>query len=140
MSGSQQAQALPVKVYRTAQRVVVAMPMAGVEPEDIAVEVAVTDTGASRLVVHSRGRGELKGIKQQLADEWQPGEYTRELLLPAPVDGELANVTYGNGILVVALPIVAQARPAHITLEALATTRGLHAGHMGNPVRPYARA
>ena len=130
-----QMHSVPAKIYQTPLRVMVAAPMPGLEPEDISVEV----TSSPALVIRGRQRGELKGLKQELLNEWNVGEYERMITLPTAVDGALANVTYGNGVLVVALPIAAQTRPAHLTLAALNSTRGLHAGNMGRPIRPYAR-
>ena len=40
-----------------------------------------------------------------------PGPYCRELTLPLPVDGTMANVTYRNGILVVVLPLADATHP-----------------------------
>jgi HSP20 family protein len=136
MAIPQQVHSVPAKVYRTPLRVMAAVPMPGLEPADISVEV----TASSALVIRGRQRGELKGIKDELLNEWHAGQYERLIALPTSVDGELANVTYGNGVLVVALPIAPQTRPAQLTLAALSATRGLHAGNMGRPVRPYARA
>lgn len=127
---------VPAKVYRTPLRVMVAVPMPGLEPTDITVEV----TSSSSLVIRGRQRGALKGIKDEILNEWNAGQYERLIALPTAVDGALANVTYGNGVLVVVLPIAIQTRPAHLTLAALSATRGLHAGNMGRPIRPYARA
>ena len=36
-----------------------------------------------------------------LVDEWSVGAYHRELDLPVTVDAERANVSYGNGVLLV---------------------------------------
>ena len=127
---------VPAKIYRTPLRVMVAVPMPGLEPADIHVEV----TSLPSLVIRGRQRGELKGLKDELLNEWSAGEYERVITLPTSVDGGLANVTYGNGVLVVALPVAPQMRPAHLTLSALSATRGLHAGNMGRPIRPYMRA
>lgn len=133
---SHQMHSVPVKIYRTPLRVMAAVPMPGLAPTDISVEVM----SSPALVIRGRQRGELKGIKDEVLNEWSVGEYERMIKLPAPVDGEHANVTYGNGVLVVALPVASQTRPAHLTLAALSATRGLHAGNMGHPVRPYVRA
>ena len=133
---TQRPHSMPAKIYRTPLRLMVAVPMPGLEPEDISVEI----TPAPALVIRGRQRGELKGIKVELLNEWSAGDDERLVALPAPVNGQLANVTYGNGVLVVALPIADQTQPARLTLAALSATRGLHAGNMGRPVRPYARA
>jgi HSP20 family molecular chaperone IbpA len=122
---------LPVRVFRTEDFVTVAAPMPGLHPRDISVEV----TPSSRLVVDGRlcsspmeGCGDLEsGVdsdKEVLADEWSPGPYHRELALPTAVDGQAATVTYGNGILVVALPVSRDVRPAKIAVSAGQATHG----------------
>ena len=134
MAEQETSQQTPVKMYRTADRVMVAAPFPGLEPQDIAVEV----TSDRRVVLHGRARGTFSGVQEVLVDEWQAGPYHRELALPAAVDGEHANVTYGNGILVVALPILAtgETRTARLVLTTLSATRGEHAGNAGRPPHP----
>ena len=128
----EQMQRVPVKLYRTPDRVTVAAPTPGLMPEDIVVEV----TGDARLILHGELRGALKDDKEVLLDEWQVGGYHRELALPAAVDGELATVTYGNGVLVVALPVADRTRPARLTLEAVEVGHAERVGSAGHPVRP----
>ena len=122
-------QSIPVKVYRTHERLMVASPMAGLEPENIVVEV----TADSRLILHGDLRAMLKEVKELLLDEWSVGTYHRELALPVPVDGVCANVTYGNGVLAVTLPINDQTRPARLTLGRLTPTHGERRGNAGRP-------
>jgi HSP20 family protein len=113
-------QQVPVKLYRTEDLVTVAAPMPGLEAENIAVDVM----GDGRLVLRGQLRGALKDVKEVLVDEWSVGPYYREVVLPCPVDGEAATVTYGNGVLVVALPVAAENRPAQLSLEPTAPTCG----------------
>ncbi|MBF6590480.1 MAG: Hsp20/alpha crystallin family protein [Ktedonobacterales bacterium] len=124
---------LPVNLYRSEDRVTVAAPMPGIEPDDISVEV--TDDG--RLILWGALRGELKGVNEILLNEWRAGGYHRELRLPSAVDGVHANVTYGNGVLVVSLPVSDHCSPARLTLTAIGPTQGEHAGNAGHPVRPF---
>lgn len=126
-------QKVPINVYRTASRLTIAAPMPGIEPEDISVGV----TSEAKLVIQSQWRGELKGLKDELVQEWRPGGYYREFGLPDAVDGALANVTYGNGVLVVVLPLAQQTRPARLKLGAMGTTRGELAQSAGHPIRPH---
>jgi HSP20 family protein len=126
-------QEIPVKVYRSAERLTLAAPMPGVEPEDITV--AITEDGL--LVLDGDLRGVLKGDKDVLADEWTPGPYHREYRLPHPVDGAMANVTYGNGVVVVALPLSERTRPARLLPQHTALARGELFGNTGHPVRPF---
>jgi HSP20 family protein len=120
---------LPVKLYRGRDRLMVAAPMPGLEPEDIAVEI----TADSRLIVRGNQRGSFKEEHEVLLDEWQVGGYSREVALPGSVDGRAANVTYGNGVLVVALPIVRCSRAAYLTLETIGEARGERVGNQGYP-------
>jgi HSP20 family protein len=120
-------QRIPVKIYRSHEHLTVAALMPGFEPEDILVEV----TEQGQLILHGDMRATLKDIKEVLLDEWDVGEYHRELALPEPVDGEHANVTYGNGVLVVALLLSEEIQPARITLEKTATAHGEYRGNLG---------
>ena len=122
-------QHIPVKVYRTRERLMVMAPMPGLEPKNMVVEV----TKSGHLILHGDLRGMLKGIKELLIDEWSVGVYHRELALAAAVNGQLANVTYGNGVLTVTLLLSAQTRPARLTLERVAPTHGRRKGHAGHP-------
>ena len=121
-------QQIPVKVYRTPDRLMVAAPMPGLEPEDVLVQV--TDDG--RLILQGELRALLKDVKELLVDEWSVGEYYRELALPNPVDGMHANVTYGNGVVVVVLPISNQTTSANLTLETVGPARGQQIGNVGH--------
>jgi len=121
-------QHIPVKVYRTDDRLMIAVPMAGLEPENILVEV----TNDNRIILHGDQRAMLKEVKELLLDEWSVGVYHRELALPVPVNAVCANVTYGNGVLMVALPISDQTSPARLTLERVTPTHGEHRGNTGH--------
>ncbi len=128
MTETPKVQSIPVKMYRTPDRLTVAAPMPGVEPEDILVEV----TDERRLLLQAGLRGALKDVKELLMDEWSVGDYYRELELPDAVDGISANVTYGNGVLVVVLPISQQHTPASLTLKKTAKDYGEYIGNSGH--------
>jgi HSP20 family protein len=125
----QEQQSIPVNLYKTLDRLMAAVPMPGLEPEDIIVDI----TADRRLVLHGEPRGSLKDIKETLSVEWSAGPYHREIDLSTAVDGIHANVTYGNGVVTVVMPISEQTRPARLTLVRLAATHGEHKGHSGHP-------
>lgn len=129
MQEQSKQQHIPVKVYRTDERLMIAAPMAGLEPENIVVEV----TAEGSLILHGDLRAMLKEVKELLLDEWSVGVYHRELALPVPVNATCANVTYGNGVLMVTLPISQQTLPARLVLERLAPTHGERKGNAGHP-------
>ena len=89
MNDTAGAQEISVKMYRSPERLTIAAPMPGMEPENILVEV--TDGGS--LSLHGLLRGEQKGENEVLLDEWNPGPYHRRLDLPVAVDAELANAS-----------------------------------------------
>jgi HSP20 family protein len=120
-------QIVPIKVYQSDDQLTLAAPMPGLETEDIHVKV----TAAGQVVIDGRLRGTLKGSNSILVDEWNPGQYYREYDLPQAVDGAAANVTYGNGVVVVALPLSPRMQAANIELVALPHARSVHAGHSG---------
>lgn len=123
-------QSIPIKVYRTAERLMVAAPMPGLEPEDIIVTVSA----AGQLVLEGALRGVLKGVgdKELLIDEWSVGGYYRKLELSDAVDGEHANVSYGNGVLVIAFPLSEQGTAATLVLDKTGADHGVRAGNAGH--------
>lgn len=114
---SAKVQQVPLKVYRAANRLTIAAPMAGMEPEDIVIEI----TQDGRLLLDGHVRGVLKDEKELLLDEWSVGAYYRDYTLPEPVDGSEAVATYGNGVLVVTFPIGPRMVPARLTLSSIGT-------------------
>src|SRR5437763_16167549 len=118
---------LPVKMYQTAERLAVAAPMPGLEPADITVRITAEGT----LELRGNRRGPRQDDMDMLLDEWSVGPYERTLSLPCGVDGELADVTYGNGVLVVALPKAAQNRPATLSREDIGLARVQRVGRRG---------
>ncbi len=66
--------------------------------------------------------------------------YYREITLAQPVNGALTNATYGNGILVLAMPKLDQGQPGakvEFRLQAIgATIYGERVGHSGSIITP----
>ena len=124
---------LPVRVYETDGRVMVAAPMPGLEPQDISVAVA-----GNHVTIHGVLRGPHQDERDLSVAEWTFGPYHRDLTLLHPVDGARANATYGNGVLVLALPKDEpgeSGRDARFTLKVLSPTRGARIGHAGRDLR-----
>jgi HSP20 family molecular chaperone IbpA len=93
------AQLLPVRIYESDGRVMVAAPMPGLAPHDISVSVA-----GDRVTIHGVVRGPGQDERGLSVAEWAIGPHHRNLTLSQPLDGARANATYGNGVLVLALP------------------------------------
>ena len=133
---------------------VIAALMAGIRPEDVSVEV----TESGRLILENRPRGVLRAeffdvevtvdrdgdqevwtreqwreTKEVVLDEWSRRGHYRELQLPAAVDAALATVTYGNGVLVVSLPVAETVRSARLELGRIGAGRAQRVGRIGHP-------
>jgi HSP20 family protein len=128
------AQSVPVQIHQTDTLIVLAAPMPGLEPQDISVVVAGDQV---RIAGSYRGSRQDKG--DVLVAEWTVGPYTREVVLPQPVNGPLTNATYGNGVLVLAMPKADEGgkdQHAEFQIQVVHPTLGQRIGHTGSEVRP----
>jgi HSP20 family protein len=119
---------LPIRVYEAGQKVMIAAPMPGLTPQDISVTV-----DGERVSIRGAERGPHQHGVHLVEAGWTVGPYVRDVHLPGPVTAALTNVTYGNGVLVVAMPRTQSEEPgaAEIRLETIAPTRGQRVGHFG---------
>jgi HSP20 family protein len=134
MTNQSQLHTVPVRMYRTDSRIMIAAPMPGLEPHDISVTVA-----DAHVTIRGQERGPRQHERDLLLAEWTVGPYERQIELPQPVNGALANATYGNGVMVLALPILASGQPSvrsEFVLEVIAATRGERIGHCGRDLHP----
>lgn len=92
-------QTVPVQLHQADDRLVLATPLPGLEPQDIAVAIS-----GDRLTIRGAYRGSRQEQPETLVSEWTMGPYYREITLPQPVNGVLTNATYGNGVLVLSMP------------------------------------
>lgn len=125
---------LPVNIYREFQKVMVAAPLPGMEPQNIHVEV-----DGRRISIQGTLRGPGQNRKHYVLRQWAAGPYHCVVDLPAPVDATRANATFDNGVLVVILPLSAQPVSGRISMPKIGTSRGRlvrHVGLMPSPVRP----
>jgi HSP20 family protein len=128
------AQAVPVQIHQTDTLVVLAAPMPGLEPQDISVVVA-----GDQVKIAGSYRGSRKDKGDVLVAEWTVGPYAREVVLPQPVNGPLTNATYGNGVLVLAMPKAdkrGKDQQAEFQIQVVHATLGQHISHTGSEIRP----
>jgi HSP20 family protein len=131
---SQQPQTVPLQVHQAEDRLVLTAPMPGLEPQDIAVIIS-----GNRVTIRGEYRGSRQNQPEILISEWTIGPYYREVVLPQPVDGALTNATYGNGILVLSMPMLNPGEQGGYTefrLEANKGARGQRVGHKGSDIQP----
>ena len=133
-TASQQPQTIPVQIHQSDDRIVLAAPMPGLEPQDITVIIA-----ADRVTVRGEYRGSRQDAPEVVVSEWTIGPYYREIVLPQPVNGPMTNATYGNGVLALSMPKLeqwAQSGYTEFQLEVVEATRGQRVGHIGSDMRP----
>jgi HSP20 family protein len=131
---SQPEQTVPVQLHRAQGRLVLAAPMPGLEPQDISVHIH-----HDRVTIRGEYRGSRHDQPETVISEWTMGPYHREVSLPQPVSGGLTNATYGNGVLVLAMPTLepgVQEDATEFRLEADTGTRGQRVGHIGSEIEP----
>jgi HSP20 family protein len=127
-------QTVPVQLHQANNRLVLAAPVPGLEPQDIAVSIS-----GDKVTIRGEYRGSRQGQPELLVSEWTIGPYYREVSLPQPVDGVLTNATYGNGVLVLSMPTLEageQRGSTEFRLEVMTSTTGQRVGHTGTDIQP----
>jgi HSP20 family protein len=120
--------AIPVNLFDNERELMVVAPMPGIGPEDISIDV--TDDG--RLTLRASQHGEGQERIDYLTREWSYGPYERTIDLPYAVDATRANLSYGNGVLAVALPKADATIGGRVLVERTGPSRGMTAGHTGS--------
>lgn len=121
------ATAIPVNLYENDRELMVVAPMPGVTAEDISVDVTHDGRLTLRAAMHGEGQERIDYILR----EWSYGPFERTIELPRSVDASKANISFGNGVLAVALPKAARTAPALLAVEPAGHARGMTAGHSG---------
>jgi HSP20 family protein len=122
------ATAIPINMFDNDRELIVVAPMPGVAPEDISIDV--TDDGHLTLRAAQHGEGQERIA--YLLREWAYGPYERTVELPYGVDAMRANVSFGNGVVSIALPRVDAPVTGRILVERTGQARGMTAGHRGS--------
>ena len=110
---SERAWTPQIDVFETAQEVFITAEIAGVEKEDLDVEI---NHRAIRISGRRVPRPHVDQASFRLA-EIQYGNFERTLSLPAPIDPEVVSATYANGLLQLRLAKAEAARPRRIPIS-----------------------
>lgn len=121
------ATAIPVNLFDNERELMIVAPMPGVGPEDISIDV----TNDGHLTLRAKQHGEGQERIRYLTREWSYGPYERTIELPYAVDATRANVSYGNGVLAVAMPRADATVAGRVLVERTGPSRGMTAGHVG---------
>ena len=107
---SQAGYSFPINVHGTANELKVEALLPGVSQEDVNVDI---DRGVLTITAKRHGAEVAKGEQWHLR-EFNPGQYSRSLSLPFPVDIEQVDATFTNGVLT--LPKAEAAKPKRIQI------------------------
>ena len=127
------SQEIPVRLSRSDSRLLLVAPMPGIKPSDISVTII-----GRTVKISGQQTGPGQDEKDLIIEEWRMGPYYREVELPEAVHGILTNATFGNGILILAMPKAAEEAHRTVTfqLEAIDSARGARIGHQGAEINP----
>jgi len=110
---TQEGGELAVDVYQTEEEFVVVSTIAGVEPEDLDIEIH-NDTVSIR---GERRKIEEVPEKDYLYQECFWGPFSRSIVLPEEIDPENAKAVLKNGVLVLRLPKVKKVKTFKLKVE-----------------------
>lgn len=127
-----EAQKPPIRLSRNDARLLLVAPMPGIKPADISITV-----GGRSVKISGRQSGPGHDEKDLILEEWKIGPYYREVELPETVSGVLTNATFGNGILILAMPKAGKEMEETVTfqLEPIDAARGARIGQQGAVLR-----
>jgi HSP20 family protein len=102
-----------IDVFDTPQEVFITAEIAGVDKDDLDVEI---NQRAIRISGRRLPRPHVEQASFRLA-EIQYGHFERTLTLPAPIDPEVVSATYANGLLQLRLAKSDAAQPRRIPIS-----------------------
>ncbi|MFA7653884.1 MAG: Hsp20/alpha crystallin family protein [Candidatus Magasanikbacteria bacterium] len=92
---------LAIDVAQTATELIVVATMAGTNPADVSLHVH-----GDLLTIHGVRRPPIKNDGEYFYQECYWGKFSRTVVLPVEVEGEMAKAEYKYGILTIRLPKV----------------------------------
>lgn len=111
-AGGATAYSFPLNVYKSGEDLKVEALLPGVSEEDLQVSI---DQGA--LTIEARRHGwEPQEGQSWFVREVHPGQFTRTLSLPFPVEANNVTADFANGVLTLTLPKAEAARPKRIQI------------------------
>jgi HSP20 family protein len=109
---------LKVEEFRDGDMLVLRTEMPGIDP-DKDVEISVTD-GVLTFRVHREQKSETKE-KRGFRTEFQYGEFSRSIQLPANASSDDVKATYTDGVLEVRVPMPPEGSPETVTVPVTRT-------------------
>ena len=115
MAASSTAQAsysFPLNIHGSPDELKVEALLPGVSEEDLRVDV---DRGVLTITARRHAWEHREGDQWYLR-EFNPGQFSRSLALPFPVEADRATASFSNGVLTLTLPKAEAAKPKSIRI------------------------
>jgi len=97
---------LTIDVYQTDDDIIIESTVAGVEPDDIDIDIS----SESVTIRGERRRSNEVSEENYLYQECYWGKFSRSIILPQEIDPDKAKAEFKNGVLRVRLPKIAKGR------------------------------
>lgn len=104
---------LAVDAYQTDDSVVIKAPIAGVNPEDL--DINITDEMVT--IKGERHGSDSISRENYFVQECYWGAFSRSYVLPMSVDADNADAQLKNGILTITIPKLSKARARRLTIK-----------------------
>lgn len=109
---TQASYSFPINVHGTRDQLTIEALLPGVSEEDVHVDL---DRGVLTIAAKRHGPEVGQGEQWHLR-EFNPGQFSRSLSLPFPVEMGRVNATFSNGVLTLTLPKAEAAKPRRIPI------------------------
>ena len=123
LPGSQAGYSFPINVHGTGDELKVEALLPGISEEDLSIDI---DRGVLSITAKRHGPESKTGEQWHLR-EFNPGQFSRSLSLPFPVEIERVTANFTNGVLSMTLPKAEAAKPRRIQLGTRQQTEQLAA-------------
>ncbi|MBI4022831.1 Hsp20/alpha crystallin family protein [Candidatus Berkelbacteria bacterium] len=104
---------LAIDAYQTDDTVVIKAPIAGVNPEDLEVNI----TEDTVMIKGERHAGESVQREHYFMQECYWGAFSRSYVLPTAVDADNADAQLKNGILTITIPKLSKTRARRLAVK-----------------------
>jgi len=104
---------LTIDVYQTDDDIIIESAVAGVEPDDIDIDI----TNDSVIIRGERKRFEEVPEENYLYQECYWGRFSRAITLPQDIDPDKAKAEFNNGVLHIRLPKIAKNRTKKLKIR-----------------------
>lgn len=111
-TATQMAYSFPTNVHGNTDGLTIEALLPGVSEEDVQVDI---DRGVLTIAAKRHGPEAGQGDQWYLR-EFHPGQFSRSLSLPFPVEVEQVTARFANGILTLTLPKAEAAKPKRIQI------------------------